>query len=98
MDPDEPLGSDVDPARLQPGETFNQAVDEWLRDPDLAREAEHSQRLAADEDLVLELQLNNFSDAVWKPVAEEFAKYGIAVMRSWLAKGSIYGRLKQLTG
>jgi len=53
-------------------------------------EAEHLERLRADVEVVLNLQLSSFDDAAWKPLADALTEYGFAVMRSWIATGQIF--------
>lgn len=55
--------------------------------------AEHEQRLTADVDTVLGLQLNRWSDEAWKPVADQLADYGWSVMVGWLFTGKIFGEV-----
>ncbi|MFE1409200.1 hypothetical protein ACFW5D_37950, partial [Streptomyces sp. NPDC058770] len=48
--------------------------------------------------ILLTLQLGQFSDYDWNPVALELARYGIAVLTSWLRSRLIFARVKQRTG
>lgn len=56
-------------------------------------EEEHLARLRADVDAVLTLQLSNFADAAWEPLANALVEYGFAVMRAWIATGRIFVEL-----
>jgi DNA-directed RNA polymerase specialized sigma24 family protein len=56
------------------------------------------QRLIADEELLLKLQLHGFTGRPWERFAHEMARYGMGVMSSWIRRGRIYGRVKALTG
>ena len=47
--------------------------------------------------MLLKLQLSGYAPKVWDPIANEFARYGVAVIRSWIANGSIAGRVKART-
>lgn len=109
MDRPDRLGPPVDSARLQPN---NQADDtpqvddglvgRWLDDPDLAAELadqeEHFQRLQADDELLLALQLNGFAGPQWDRFTRELARYGLGVLRAWILRGNIYGKVQSLTG
>jgi DNA-directed RNA polymerase specialized sigma24 family protein len=109
--PDRQPGPPVDSARLQPDDQANtttQRIDSslvsgWLdNDPDLAAELaderEHLQRIQADEDLLLALQLHEFTGREWDRFARELARYGLGVLRAWLGRGIIYCKVKALTG
>jgi len=105
-------GPPVDAARLQPDNQANiqhvdQPIDEglvaaWLDDPDLAAELadelERLRRLQADEDLLLTLQLHQFTGRPWDRFSRELARYGLGVLRAWIRYGTIYGKAKALTG
>ena len=105
-------GPPVDAARLQPDnqadiQHVDQPIDEglvaaWLDDPDLAAELadelERLRRLQADEDLLLTLQLHQFTGRPWDRFSRELARYGLGVLRAWIRYGTIYGKAKALTG
>ncbi len=57
---------------------------------------EHKQRLAYDVDTVLQLQLHQWSDEAWEPVAEALAEYGWAVMTGWLHKRTIFREMRTI--
>ena len=109
--PDRRPGPPADAARLQPDDQAdttapppidNSLVRGWLDDPDLAAELaderEHLQRLQADEDLLLALQLHDFGGRPWERFSRELARYGLGVLRAWIRYGTIYGKAKALTG
>lgn len=101
-------GPPVDAARLQPDNQGDiQGVDEglvgtWLDDPDLAAELadelERLRRLQADEELLLTLQLEQFTGRLWERFSRELTRYGLGVLRAWIRHGTIYGKAKALTG
>ena len=55
-------------------------------------------RMLGDANLLLNLQLNAYAPKVWDPVAEEFARYGLAVFRSWIRQGLVFGIVTKATG
>lgn len=101
-------GPPVDAARLQPDTQDDiQGIDEglvgaWLDDPDLAAELadelERLRRLQADEELLLALQLEQFTGRLWERFSRELTRYGLGVLRAWIRHGTIYGKAKALTG
>lgn len=104
--PDRP-GPPGDSARLQPdnqdaSQIDNSLVSDWLDEPDLgdelADERERLQRLAADEELLLTLQLHQFSGKAWDRFTRELARYGLGVLRAWIRYGTVYGKVRALTG
>ena len=48
--------------------------------------------------MLLQLQLSGYADRIWNPIAEEFARYGVSVMKSWIGKRTIFGQVKARTG
>lgn len=101
-------GPPVDAARLQPDNQpdiqhiDNGLIGAWLDDPDLAAELtdelERLRRLQADEDLLLALQLHQFTGRLWDRFSRELTRYGLGVLRAWIRHGTIYGKAKALTG
>ena len=104
-------GPPVDAARLQPDNQGDiHRVDEglvgaWLDDPDLAAELadeleqlERLRRLQADEELLLALQLEQFTGRLWARFSRELTRYGLGVLRAWIRHGTIYVKAKKLTG
>ncbi|MEU2258528.1 sigma-70 family RNA polymerase sigma factor [Nocardia xishanensis] len=69
----------------------------WLSDPEFDEATERLQRLAGDEQILLTLQLGGFADRDWDPVAQELARYGVAVLTSWIKHRVIYARVKYRT-
>ncbi|MGX5694221.1 RNA polymerase sigma factor [Dermacoccus abyssi] len=57
---------------------------------------DHAKRLRYDAETVLALQLYEWSDNAWMPVADALAEYGFAVMRAWIATGKIYPEMKRV--
>lgn len=47
-------------------------------------------RLLGDQDLLLRMQLENFTGPTWDRVAGEFARYGLSVWRGWMHTGKAY--------
>ncbi|OXR40243.1 hypothetical protein B7C42_07668 [Nocardia cerradoensis] len=90
-----PDGPAADDARIQ----LDVCVpDLWLADDEFDAEAENLRRLEGDEQVLLTLQLGQFSDHDWNPVAQELARYGIAVLTSWIRSRLIFARVKHRTG
>lgn len=109
--PDRRPGPHVDVACLQPDNQVeipaphinDSRVSRWLDDEQdlvaaLADERERLHRLQADEDLLLALQLHEFTGRPWDRFARELTRYGLAVLRAWIRHGTIYGKVKTLTG
>lgn len=87
----EPEGTPGDPgapARVKPED--HDLYDEWCREASAGELADSVDRMAADVELVTDMALERFEGPVWRHFANELAKYGVAVLRSWLATGSIY--------
>jgi len=57
-------------------------------------EADRVDRLLADAELVTRLQLARFEGPDWAKFATELARYGIAVLGSWMYKRTIFARLQ----
>jgi hypothetical protein len=103
-------GPPVDSARLQPddhadtttGRNDDGLVSGWLDNDldltELADKRERLQRLQADEDLLLALQLHEFTGREWDRFTRELARYSLGVLRAWIRRGTIYGKAKTLTG
>ncbi|GAB7072102.1 sigma-70 family RNA polymerase sigma factor [Mycobacterium hodleri] len=74
-------------------------VEQWLGGDDakLTADRKRLERLAADEEALLELQLNNFAGDPWERFAREMARYGVGVLHSWIIRGVVYNRVKALT-
>lgn len=104
---DRQTGSPADLARLQQDDqadiTTPKAIDDglvrdWLDDPELAVERERLQRLQADEELLLALQLSDFNSREWARFSRELSRYGLGVLQAWIKHGTIYGKVMALTG
>jgi RNA polymerase sigma factor (sigma-70 family) len=67
-----------------------------LRNFESTEQAAYLSRLAADEDLVLRLQLSGFDPMSedWQTVARALFGYGYDVFRSWIGTGRIHLELK----
>lgn len=61
-------------------------------------EDSHLDRLLGDRDVLLRLQLSGYAPEYWAPLASVFARYGLAVLRAWLASGRIFEELARRTG
>jgi DNA-directed RNA polymerase specialized sigma24 family protein len=61
------------------------------------RSAEHLGRLLGDVDLMQRLHGAQFSDEEWEPVATEFARYGVDVLRAWVATGKVFIKVYAIT-
>lgn len=42
--------------------------------------------------------MSSYHEAVWEPIAAEFARYGIAVLQAWMRNPTILGRVRAKTG
>ncbi len=102
-----PAGPVGDGARLQPvngpadfteSASSERQLREWLADPVLERASQNLARLLGDADMLLQLQLSGYADRIWNPIAEEFARYGVSVMKSWIGKRTIFGQVKSHLG
>ncbi|MCE5292461.1 MAG: sigma-70 family RNA polymerase sigma factor [Nocardiaceae bacterium] len=91
----EPVGAG---ARLQPDDSAIPQLRAWLANPVFDQHARNLNRLLGDADLLLNLQLSGYAPRLWKPVAEEFARYGVGVLKAWIKDRSIFGRVKKRTG
>lgn len=83
-------------ARLEPGYPGEPQVRpvprQWLRDDESA--ADRLDRLLADARLIDRLQWSGFQGPEYDRFAEELARYGLAVLSSWMYKGTIFERVK----
>lgn len=85
-----------DPRSPASGRPVQRGLSASLRRFEGTEEAAYLSRLAADEDLVLRLQLSGFdpdSDD-WKTVSRALFGYGYDVFRSWIGTGRIHKELK----
>lgn len=89
-----PLGRSVGAARVEAGEGAARPVPRsWVRE-DHRIEADRVDRLLADAELVTRLQLARFEGPDWKKFATELARYGMAVLGSWMYTRTIFARLR----
>lgn len=58
---------------------------------------ERLDRMLGDEELLQRLQWSGYADAVWSPVAAEFARYGLGVISGWVRSGLIFTRVWEKT-
>lgn len=82
----------VDPDGERLGVARNAALQRLVR----MSPEEHAERLRYDVDTVLNLQLSEWSDEAWEPVAEALAEYGYAVMVGWLFSGKMFGQVSRV--
>lgn len=84
----------IQPAKDQL-ELISAVPETWLDaigDRDLA---DRIDRLAADEDLILTLQLTNYTGSEWDYVATQLIRYGMAVIAGWMRRGLILTRCRE---
>lgn len=86
------LGAPLDAARLQPDSDPEYA---WADDAEERRRAAKIDRLAADRQLISELRQHRFDGEVWDAVATELVKYGLAVTKSWILRGTMFEKCAQ---
>lgn len=82
---------------IQPGDWATEALgvpEEWLADPAFDKPAADVDRLAGDLDLYNTLALNRFSGFDYEYFANELARYGLAVIGSWVRSGLIYAKCR----
>lgn len=82
------------PRRLQRSRSEGSAKrpPDWLVDFDQSSEATALDRLAADQEVLLQLQLEGYEGEAWLYFREVLARYGFAVLRAWIYKGKIVER------
>jgi DNA-directed RNA polymerase specialized sigma24 family protein len=66
----------------------------WVADHDRTQETERLNRLLADAALISRLQWQSFQGPEWNVFATELARYGVAVLRGWLRKGTIFEKMR----
>lgn len=86
---------------VQPGDQEPRTLgvpDAWLTDPAFDETAaavdRQENRLAGDLDLYNTLALGRFSGSDYEYFADELARYGLAVIGSWVRSGLIYGKCR----
>lgn len=90
--------ADLEPLQDAEENPRDEVLEDRLVDEDRHPDAAELDRLLGDVDLLVRLQLHNYAPAVWNPVAEEFARYGLATISSWIRRGLIFGYVTQATG
>ena len=88
----EPEQSGASGVPIQPGE--GSVPDEWLIEVGQVELADNVDRMAGDVNLVTDLALESYDGPLWEYFSNELAKYGIAVIASWIGRGLIYERCK----
>ncbi len=78
-------------ARIQPQNSLSIDITD-LREFD-TDVSEYLRRLETDQSIIAELRASQFEGAHYDYFATELAKYGFAVIRSWLRSGKIFGIL-----
>ena len=73
----------------------DQVPESWLLEADHQHLANSVDRLQGDVDLVTSLALAEYEGDLYDHFANELAKYGYAVMKSWIARKLIFERCKQ---
>lgn len=89
---------DIEPSPDHDEDDQRFADEDRLVDDDRHPDGDRLDRMLGDADLMMRLQLTSYAPEVWKPVAEEFARYGLVVIRSWIRRGLIFGYVKKATG
>lgn len=88
-----PAHSGVPPQPVaEPNEAFSES---WLEEREHSTLAEHVDRLAEDYNLVTMLALGGFTGRDYEYFETELAKYGLAVISSWLRRGVIFSKCRQ---
>lgn len=88
----EPEQSGASGVPIQRGE--GSVPEEWLVEVGEIDLADNVDRMAGDVNLVTDLALEKYQGPLWDYFSNELAKYGIAVIRSWIGRGLIYERCK----
>jgi hypothetical protein len=73
----------------------DQVPETWLVESDHQDLADSVDRLQGDVDLVTSLALAKYEGDLYDYFANELAKYGYAVLKSWIAKKIVFERCKQ---
>ena len=66
----------------------------WLVEAGQIELADNLDRLAADADLVMEMALGKYEGPLWEYFSNELARYGHAVISSWVGRRLIFERCK----
>ena len=67
------------------------------RRPGVSERRDYLDRLLGDHHLLLRLQASGYAMHEWQPVAAEFARYGLDVLRAWLRNGKIFAKARAKT-
>jgi DNA-directed RNA polymerase specialized sigma24 family protein len=89
---------DIQPASEDSEDDHQTSYEDRLVAAEKEPDDDRLDRMLGDADLLLGLQLNSYAPKVWNPVAEEFARYGLAVFRSWIRLGFVFGIVTKATG
>lgn len=89
---------DLEPVQDEEDHQRTEEIEDRLVDEDRHPDSAQLDRLLGDADMLLNLQLSKYAPAVWNPIAEEFARYGLAVISSWIRRGLIFGYVTKATG
>lgn len=76
---------------VQPDESVPEA---WLVEAGKAELADNVDRMAGDVNLVTDLALQGYQGPLWDYFSNELAKYGYAVISSWIGRAMIFERCK----
>jgi DNA-directed RNA polymerase specialized sigma24 family protein len=87
----EPEQSGASGARIQPESSVPEA---WLVEAGQADLADSVDRMAGDVDLNMDLALEGYQGPLWDHFSNELAKYGYAVIASWIGRRMIFERCK----
>jgi len=71
-----------------------QVPEAWLVEAGHADLADNVDRLVGDADLVTDMAFANYEGPLWEHFSNEIAKYGYAVVASWVARKLIFERCK----
>ena len=72
----------------------DQVAEAWLVEAGQIELADSVDRMAGDIDLATAMALAGFTGPLWEHFANEVAKYGYAVIASWLGRGMIFERCR----
>lgn len=92
----QPVGDSGAP-RIQPDKSGTIALgvpEAWLADPAFDKPAADVDRLAGDLDLYNTLALAGFCGSGYDYFADELARYGLAVIGSWVRSGLIFAKCR----
>lgn len=67
----------------------------WLRDAEDAEATRDLDRLVADSEMLLQLQLEGYEGKAWDYFSDVLARYGYAVLFAWLVRGTMLAKCKE---